>query len=325
MASPTAGPAAIRALSTQKDAPAVLRIASQFGLIVAMAILIWGVVSAHGALVALPLLALQGFFIAFLFMALHETAHKTAFKTRALNAVVGQICGVLIGLPYEYYRLFHWDHHRHTQDPDKDPELVVASRTESLPRRGLAFTGLAQLGARLLLMLRHAVTGRVTAPWIAEDKRGLIVLEARLYTLLYLGLAAGSAALATSLLLWVWILPVLIGQLFLRPYLYTEHTGCGRSPNAFENTRTTATNGLVRWFAWNMPYHAEHHAYPSVPFHALPALNRLVAARIVHHGQGYRHAVPAAWRALNAQLDVSLDGPSEETPPASAHSRRTMA
>ena len=317
MAPPTAGPAAIRALSTQKDAPALLRIAGQFGLIVAMAALIWAAVAAYGALAALPLMALQGFFIAFLFMALHETAHKTAFKTRALNAVVGQICGAAIGLPYEYYRLFHWDHHRHTQDPDKDPELVVAARTDSPARRVLAFTGLAQLGGRLLLMLRHAATGRVTAPWIPHDRRGAIVLEARLYTLLYLVVAAGSAALATPLLLWVWILPVLIGQLFLRPYLYTEHTGCGRSPNAFENTRTTATNGLVRWFAWNMPYHAEHHAYPSVPFHALPALNRLVAARIVHSGQGYRRTVPAAWRWLSVAR--------EETPPASAHSRRTTA
>jgi fatty acid desaturase len=114
MAPPTAGPAAIRALSVQTDAPAALRIASQFSLIGAMAFLIQGAVSGHGVLAALPLLALQGFFIAFLFMALHETAHKTAFRTRALNTVVGQICGVLIGLPYEYYRLFHWDHHRHT-------------------------------------------------------------------------------------------------------------------------------------------------------------------------------------------------------------------
>jgi fatty acid desaturase len=66
-----------------------------------------------------------------------------------------------------------------------------------------------------------------------------------------------------------------------------------------------------------MPYHAEHHAYPSVPFHALPGLHHLVAARIVHHAQGYHRAVPAAWRALSVR--------SEETPPASAHSRRTTA
>jgi len=40
------------------------------------------------------------------------------------------------------------------------------------------------------------------------------------------------------------------------------------------NTRTTLTNAIVRFFAWNMPFHAEHHAYPSVPFHALPAVHR---------------------------------------------------
>lgn len=317
MAGPSASPAAIRALSVQNNAPAALRILSQLGLIVAMAVLTSMLVNAYGALAALPLMAIQGFCIAFLFTALHETAHKTAFRTRLLNAVVGQLCGVLIGLPYEYYRLFHWDHHRHTQNLEKDPELIAGSRTNSLPRQVLSFTGLPQLGNRLLLMLHHAVTGKVTAPWVPEDKRSLIVWEARAYTALYLALAAGSAALASPLLLWVWIVPVLIGQLFLRPYLYAEHTGCGHSSSALENTRTTYTNGIVRWFAWNMPYHAEHHAFPSVPFHALPELNRLVAARIVHRGHGYRRVVPAAWRCLSEA--------SAGRPPASAHSRQTTA
>lgn len=317
MAGPSAGPAAIRALSVQRDAPGVVRIASQLSLIVAMAVLIAVLTAAYGALAALPFMAVQGFFIAFLFTPLHETAHKTAFKTRFLNAAVGQLCGVLIGLPYEYYRLFHWDHHRHTQDLEKDPELLVASPTDSLARRVLAFTGLPQLGNRLLLMVRHAITGQVAAPWVPEDKRRLIVTEARGYTALYLVLAAGSVALATPLLLWVWIVPLLIGQLFLRPYLYAEHTGCGHSSSALENTRTTYTNGIMRWFAWNMPYHAEHHAFPSVPFHALPALNRLVAARITHQGHGYRRVIPAAWRWLTE--------PSGERPPASSHSPRTAA
>ena len=297
MAGPSAGPAAIRALSVQNNAPAVMRIVSQLGLIAAMAALISVLTTAYGMLAALPLMAVQGFCIAFLFTPLHETAHKTAFKMRILNSVVGQLCGVLIGLPYEYYRLFHWDHHRHTQDLEKDPELIVGSRTDSLPRRILSFTGLPQLGNRLLLMLHHAVTGKVAA--------------------LYLALAAGSVALASPLLLWVWIVPVLIGQLFLRPYLYSEHTGCGHSSSALENTRTTYTNGIVRWFAWNMPYHAEHHAFPSIPFHALPELNRLVAARIVHQGQGYRRVIPAAWRYLTEA--------SEARPPASSHSRQTAA
>jgi fatty acid desaturase len=57
-------------------------------------------------------------------------------------------------------------------------------------------------------------------------------------------------------------------------YLLAEHTGCPLVPDMLANSRTTVTNAVVRFFAWNMPYHAEHHAFPSVPFHALPDLHR---------------------------------------------------
>ena len=129
MAGPSASPAAIRALSVQNNAPASLRILSQLGLIAAMVVLIPMLVGAYGVLAALPLMAIQGFCIAFLFTPLHETAHKTAFRTRALNTVVGQLCGVLIGLPYEYYRLFHWDHHRHVATSHADPDFHDGEHT----------------------------------------------------------------------------------------------------------------------------------------------------------------------------------------------------
>lgn len=291
-------PAAIRALSAQTNAAALVRCAVQGGLIVAGDVLIWQAVQAYGAVAALPLMVAQGVLIAFLFMALHETAHRTAFRTRWLNALIGQACGVTIALPFEYYCLFHWDHHRHTQDPARDPELIVAARTDTPLRLAFAFTGLPQLGGRVALMLRHALTGRVSVPWVPADKRALVVREARLYLLVYAGLAAGSLATGSMLLVWTWLVPLLIGQLFLRPYLYSEHTGCGRARNALDNTRTTYTNAAMRWIAWNMPYHAEHHAFPSVPFHALPKLNALVATRIAHTGDGYRRVVPTVWRTL---------------------------
>src|SRR3546814_10977887 len=91
----------------------------------------------------------------------------------------------------------------------------------------------------------------------------------------------------------------------LRPYLLSEHTGCGHTRSAFENTRTTHTNALMRWFTWNMPYHAEHHAYPSVPFHALPALNRLVDDRLQNKGAGYRKVVRGVWAHMRARMAAS--------------------
>ncbi len=54
-----------------------------------------------------------------------------------------------------------------------------------------------------------------------------------------------------------------------------------------ENSRTTTTNAIVRWLAWNMPYHAEHHAYPMVPFHKLPDLHRLAAPHLKETEPGY--------------------------------------
>ena len=38
---------------------------------------------------------------------------------------------------------------------------------------------------------------------------------------------------------------------------------------------------------WNMPFHAEHHLYPTIPFHFLPALHREVRAGVRHVAPGY--------------------------------------
>jgi fatty acid desaturase len=53
------------------------------------------------------------------------------------------------------------------------------------------------------------------------------------------------------------------------------------------NARTTRTTGLLRRLAWNMPYHAEHHAHPALPFHALPKAHALLEARIAVQADGY--------------------------------------
>jgi fatty acid desaturase len=238
-------------------------------------------------------------------MAVHETAHKTAFKSRGLNLAVGHLSAFIIGLPYEYYCLFHWDHHRYTQDPDKDPELIVGVKPASDTQLAVAYSGLLQVAGRLRLMLGHAITGNVTVPWIPESKRAVVVGEARAYAALYVLLLALSLWFSSALLLWVWIVPLVIGQFFLRPYLYAEHTGCERTRSAFENTRTTYTGAVVKWFAWNMPYHVEHHAYPSIPFHALPKLNAIVDGEIVHRGHGYIRTTRETWAWFRRQLQAA--------------------
>lgn len=303
-------PAMLRELSERSDLRGAVRTISHYGAIVVVGILIWRVSSSYGLLWAAPLMLLQAYFMAFLFMPMHETAHKTAFRSRALNLVVGHLSAFMIAHRYEYYCLFHWDHHRYTQDPDKDPELVVGLKPSSDTQLAIAYSGLLQVAGREWLMLRHAFTGKVALPWIPENKRHIVVREARLYVAGYVVLLLASLALHTAILFWVWIVPLLAGQFILRPYLYAEHTGCDRTRSAFQNTRTTYTGMVMKWFAWNMPYHVEHHAYPSIPFHALPKLNRIVDDRIVYRGQGYRAVTRETWAWFRRERREAAGGVS---------------
>ncbi|CCE03858.1 fatty acid desaturase [Bradyrhizobium sp. STM 3809] len=296
-------PVVLQELSRRSDLCGARRALGHYGAILGNGVLIWLVASTHGVGWALPLMLLQGVLVAFLFMAMHETAHKTAFASPALNIVVGYVSGFLIAWPYEYYCLFHWEHHRHTQDPARDPELIVGPRPRTETQLAIAYTGLLQLIGRLRLLVRHAVTGTVTFSWVPARRRATVVREARLYLAGYALALFASLMLHSALLLWVWVLPLMLGQLVLRPYLYAEHTGCDHTRSAFENTRTTFTTRLVHWLAWNMPYHAEHHAYPAVPFHALPKLHAIVDGEIKYRGEGYVAVTRQTWAWFRAHFD----------------------
>jgi fatty acid desaturase len=67
-----------------------------------------------------------------------------------------------------------------------------------------------------------------------------------------------------------------------------EHTGCTFDRNGLTNTRTMLTNAAVRLLMWNMPFHAEHHLYPSIPFHRLADAHAMLRGKLaVVEPRGY--------------------------------------
>lgn len=227
----------------------------------------------------------QGIALVFLFAAEHESIHRTAFRSRWINDTVAWIAGLILLLPPSYFRYFHFSHHRHTQDPERDPELATP-KPARLADWSKQVSGWPYWYGQIGLLIAHAL-GRVTAAYIPARNRAEVVWEARLFLAIYLAAAILSVAAQTGLLLIYWIVPVLLGQPVLRLYLMAEHTGCPLIPDMLANSRTTLSNAAVRFIAWNMPYHAEHHAYPSVPFHHLPGLHRLLRADIGTIARGY--------------------------------------
>lgn len=232
------------------------------------------------------LMLVHGIFLVFLFTLQHETCHQTPFASRRLNQVVGLICGIILFLPPKWFRYFHFAHHRFTQDPERDPELA-----EPKPDNWRAYiihvSGFPVHFSQLKTLLRNA-RGRGHEDFIPETRRDAVTGEARAMLALYTALGCGSWLLGSTLLLYVWILPLMLGQPFLRLYLLAEHGRCPMVANMFENTRTTFTSWGVRRLAWNMPYHAEHHAYPTVPFFRLPELHERVRPFLGSTSQGYR-------------------------------------
>jgi fatty acid desaturase len=275
----------LHGLMARSDGPALLRTVWHFGMLAVTGTLIWNLRTTAWVV---PLIVVHGYMVAFVFCALHETAHRTAFRTRGLNVAVGHLAGLIGFWPYGNYRVYHWDHHRFTQDVERDPELYFAK-----PRTVAAYlfvlTGIPNAIRRIGDIVRLTL-GRADRPWMAPSERRSLIVEARTYATVYVAVAAASVMAGTALALVAWIIPWMVGQTFLRPYLLAEHTGCAFTRDSLENTRTTLTRLVVRLFAWNMPYHAEHHAYPAVPFHALPRLHERIRGRIAHLEPGYVRA-----------------------------------
>jgi fatty acid desaturase len=278
--------ATLKRLAARRDVPGLARLLVHIGGVLITGSLLY---ASLGTLLAIPLTIVHGIGLAFLFCAEHESAHYTAFRSRWMNTVTGHLVAFILMLPFNAFKAFHWDHHRFTQDPKKDPELA-----NGLPSGHLAtfwlWLGWPNWSSRLVGFFRHGIQAKVSSPWIPTTQHGNIIREARLYLLGYLVLLTGSVLMGSALLVWLWLLPVFCGYWFLRPYLLSEHTGCANDGDMYQRTRTIYTNRLVHWLAWNMPYHTEHHRYPAVPFHALPDLHEKMSQQLVHTSQGYHQA-----------------------------------
>jgi fatty acid desaturase len=250
-----------------------------------------GSVLGIGSLIAIkvpfwPLLMIpQGILIVFLFTLLHETIHKTAFRSARLNEIVARVASFMLALPANWFRYFHFAHHRFTQDPEKDPELAFA-KPETPWQYARHVSGLPVWWGHLKTLAVNAM-GRCRDGFVPPKGHEKVRTEARAMIVAYALVIGLSLYFQTAALVFAWLIPALIGQPFLRLYLLAEHGRCPYVANMLENSRTTLTNMLVRKLAWNMPYHAEHHAYPGVPFHRLPEFHGLIEDHLRQVEKGY--------------------------------------
>ncbi len=285
--------ASLKILKQRSDYKGLVQLSAHLGLLLLVAVAIYPL---RDSFWALPLLLVYGTLLTFLFAPLHECIHYTAFASRKLNDMVAAFCGFVLLIPFRYFRAFHYGHHRHTQNPQLDPELVDR-KPMTRARYWLVLSGLPFWWENIRTIFQHA-QGSVSASFIETRKHRVIVNEARWHLAGYAVLFLLSLLFSSLALWWYWLLPALLCQPLLRLFLFAEHGGCDFSDNMLENSRTTYSSPLINFLAWNMPYHAEHHYLASVPFHALPALHAFTGQKVKFRGAGYYRVN----RELAAQL-----------------------
>ncbi|HVY13888.1 MAG TPA: fatty acid desaturase [Rhodopila sp.] len=233
-----------------------------------------------------------------LFAPAHETMHQTAFASRRANAVVGWLTSCPSLLNWHFYTAYHLAHHRHTQVLGLDPELAgpsPATRGQYVARvLGVVFWRL-RLG-----VLWDCLRGDLSRyPYVSQAAAPVIIRSGRAMAAVMVGGSVASAWLfgwTTPFLFWIG--PQLLGQPPLRAYLLAEHTGCTQDRNGLTNTRTTLTWAPVRLLMWDMPYHAEHHLFPSIPFHRLKDAHAMIRDRLAYLQPGYLRWNAAFVRSL---------------------------
>jgi fatty acid desaturase len=301
-------------LNGRRDGPAWRQLALHLMLLLA-GVILWGAPRLGGGLGPVVPWPLQivgllglGWGLAFAFCAMHECGHRTAFASRTVNDRVAWWAGLLSFYNADFYRRYHQWHHRWTHQPGLDPELEDPPPTH-LGSYLLEISGLPWWIGKLRSHRRGLFGDFSGCPYIPAEAAPAVTGSLRRQFALYGLMLLASLPGGNGAILWLWLLPLAVGQPLLRFVLMAEHQGCSFHPDGLVNTRTTLTLAPLRLLMWNMPFHAEHHLYPSLPFHALAAAHGRLAPRLGHCAPGYL----AVHRQLLADLP-SLGLPASTTP-----------
>jgi len=269
-------PERLSALQRRADGPGLRRLGAQSALYFASAA---GLLLIHDPVLLAPTFVVSAAVQFGMFGMLHEACHQTAFASRSLSLLAGWVAALAQPMTPALMRAFHFEHHRHTHELARDPELAGMPFMVRWPRHViwlLTLTGLPVLMARFGWTLFAALNPpgalwEKVLPFVKPDKRGRIAWEARGLVLIHGGLLL-AAALVYPPIARIYA-AMLAGHALLSFYITCEHRGLPEGGTILERTRSLETPAVVRWLLWNMPYHAEHHGWPAVPFHALGDLH----------------------------------------------------
>jgi beta-carotene hydroxylase len=212
-------------------------------------------------LVAAPAMAVLTYVA---YTALHEAAHGSVSGSRQdlrwVNELVGYLSGLVLGIPLTAHRHEHLAHHRHTNDPEADPDFVLSDLTRS-PLAAVRAAAKAIIQNYSYYRkhrwgLGNASQNRNFCLEVVAivGVRVAIVLATDPVTALALFLVAGLGG------------TVLLGFLFAN-LVHNPYQAVGRYVDTSTIIAAGPINTVMTWLWLFQNYHSIHHLFPRVPFY----------------------------------------------------------
>jgi len=197
-----------------------------------------------------------------LFTSMHEASHLNIsgkhHSLRWIDEVVGWLSGIPLFAPFYIFKVLHFRHHAHTNDPNKDPDHWLASKgLVSLIFHSTTIFPVYMIRGVQLLFHKKKITRKV--------KKELQIGFIGLFILIGLLIVAGSI-LGWNMVLKFWVIPAVIAQAFLAlTFDWLPHHP-HEEKSRYKNTRIHDIPGLSFLFL-GQNYHLIHHLYPRIPFY----------------------------------------------------------
>ncbi len=236
----------------------LLALATFFGYLATVALAVTGTLSLW---LATPMIAGLTYCA---YTVVHESVHGCISgshpRLRWVNEALGYGAAWIMMIPLTAHRHEHLAHHRHTNEPEQDPDYHVAQMRQS-PRAALA-AALQLLKGQYQYYLRH----RWSKGPLRQNVYLCLEVAAAILPRVALVLA-GYWLEAFALFVVGWSLGIVL-LLYLFAYIvHRPHNKVGR----YVDTSTILLPGpLQQWLtvAWGYQnYHSIHHLFPRVPFY----------------------------------------------------------
>lgn len=283
--SPRLERATVKQLLVRKDLPGI---AVFLAWVLLVALSTWLLSLAWGSLWVVPALLLQGALLAFSYAASHEGAHGTAFRTVWLNEVVFYITSFVFFEEPMYRRYTHARHHAATWYPGFDSQMPYRNpmTLRAYLRETVAVAALLDTVALTFRLARGKLTEEEHSV-IPEGKLTQLRWGARGFLLGHVAIVCAAVWMESAFIVVALPLARIAGGWVVQLFINSQHMCMAEAiPDHRYCTRSMRCWLPTRVLYWNMNFHIEHHLYPGIPFHALPAVNRLVAAELPRPSRG---------------------------------------